>query len=248
MYDTIPAKIFAGIALGLALSKYTLGVAAFIYFVYKRQWISLLIALILQLSCFLLLGYLTQTSTLTLVETYIDIASVHTNMSGVHLGSYLNISSILSALLVSILFGGIYLILVGTLIPESTFQIDMAILSLTIGWSLLVVYHRHYDLVFLSFNIYLVMVAADNPIKWRLSPQIRNILRLFLLVTVTALCIPGSIPAPFIPSIYLDTYYQFISLSGTICVLLYSGFSFYLLYKLRNDVSHKHDIVISTQP
>ncbi len=76
-----------GIWLGLALSKYSLALPVFVYFLLKREYRLLITALVVQLLGAVLVGMIGQGSPIAVIGEYVEILKVHTGLPGIHLAS-----------------------------------------------------------------------------------------------------------------------------------------------------------------
>lgn len=216
-------KTVSGIFLGLALSKYTLGMALIVYFIYKRQWRALFIAFALQGIAFLSLPILTSSDLLSTVEAYIALASPHLDNDSIHIGGYI----LASPLGIIVIVSGIFLI-IGIVVqrasrdyPEDTR--DLWMLSLTILWALLVIYHRYYDLALLIFPLTLLIIAARTPsptstllrsTRWKIV--VAGILCVFLSLPATAISLFAT-PA-------MEDFYRNVRWAlGTLSAIVLSG-------------------------
>jgi len=187
--------LVSGLWLGLALSKYSLSLPVFIFFIIKKQYRAALTALLVQALAVLLLAALTHTSPLAIPFEYWQILRVHTSLPGIHLASLFT-GSPTAGFLAAIAVTAAALRL-SCLVPASQRRdpgkhwleqfSDNHLLSVLLLWTLLVAYHRAYDsfiaIVFFAMMVY--GLSRENVgssqagrerrllffLFWRISPQ-----------------------------------------------------------------------------
>ncbi len=145
--DRRAPMIGAAIMLGIALSKYSLALPILLYFVIRRQWKIVLGSLLVQLIGLLLQCGITRSSPVDTFFAYGAIMRTHVGHSGIHLAS----------LLPSSLFWRLFAVAVVTLpviyVGIRRKQTVLSLLALLSVWTLLVAYHRAYDVVLIIFAI-----------------------------------------------------------------------------------------------
>lgn len=206
--------IFAGLVLGLALSKYNVAVPVFIFFLMRRQFKILSIAVLVQLIGVLFLSLWAWVSPIEIVEDYLAIAFFHATISyvhGINISAYFPKSILVSLgsfLIVTILYGVGFYFSAGrsTKIKLSSGQDDLPILNLLFLWTLLSLYHLGYDTILAVFPL-LFIILRFYKIK---TPLIfcRGV-GLDMLLTVLALILlilPGSVFRLILPGTSLDSF------------------------------------------
>ncbi len=144
--------------LALALSKYSLALPIFLYFVLHRQWKIILGSLLIQLAGLLLLCGLTHSSPIETLLAYIDLLRVHVGQAGIHFAALLPDGMFWRA------FGAISVTLPTIFATLRHEQNDLALLATLSVWTLLVAYHRAYDAVLLIFPfLYLLNLYLRKP-------------------------------------------------------------------------------------
>lgn len=155
--------VLAGVALGIAFSKYSLVFPILLLFAYWRQWRVLAVAIGVQLIGLLAINGIAGSTPLETVQAYWLLAVSHTAKSGIHIGSLYN-GSALFRILTPI---GLTLVVGATLYRQRHLFASIGEFSLiVIGllWGVLVVYHRMYDgLLLLPFLVLLVWGANRFP-------------------------------------------------------------------------------------
>lgn len=176
-------KILAGVALGIAVSKFNVILPTiFLFLLYRRQFKVIIGSALTQISALVLLGLLTQTNILYIFLSYADIAFI-TGDSGrasqlaIHLGSYFTPSgwnTLLSTGLLSLLIIG-YLIYILQKSKANTFTnprierlLDIHILSVLSLMSLLTIHHIKYDIlsIFICMFVFALPITINRDKKW----------------------------------------------------------------------------------
>ncbi len=190
----------AGVWLGLALSKYSLSLPVFIYFIIRKKYLAAITSLLVQAIAAALLGILTRTSPFTVFYEYIQILGVHTGLPGIQIGSLFPDSPNASIAAAAMMTFAVFVILfiwlrrhTGVSAPNSWFEqfSGYHIVTALVVWTLLVAYHRAYDSFIAILYFALVIYGLSNRVSWRLSSLQR---RVFTIGTVLAY-IPLSLPA-----------------------------------------------------
>ena len=166
LFFKLGQPIFAGLVLGLALSKYNVAVPVFIFFLMRRQFKILLIAVLVQLIGVLFLSLWAWVSPIEIVEDYLAIAFFHATISyvhGINISAYFPKSILVSLgsfLIVTILYGVGFYFSAGrsTKIKLSSGQDDLPILNLLFLWMLLSLYHLGYDTILAVFPLLFIIL------------------------------------------------------------------------------------------
>lgn len=187
----------AGVALGIALSKYQMALPVAVLFLLQRRWLALIVAAVVQAFGIALLSALVGISPLTMVQHYIESAGEHalkytTPIFGVHLASFLpnNLFNM------AIVFIGLTLLLAtaassslrrlwvsGRRSSLDTQRTEMLILALLTGWSLLGVYHLLSDSSMLILMLVPFILVLTNDLPAGLSSLERAGFELLLLAS-----------------------------------------------------------------
>jgi hypothetical protein len=188
--------IVSGLALGFALSKYSLALPVFLFLIYKRKYIPVLLALIFQLGGIIMLSILTKSSVNGILKGYLYIFQLHSWMEGIHLGAWLGntetgmaISGFLS--IIFLYFFWKITLHKKTFPPSVCCFADYHVLTVLSLWTLWVVYHRKYDAVLYIFFINLIIYGLSRTKIWNISSISRKGLWIFLIFSIGILSIPG---------------------------------------------------------
>jgi hypothetical protein len=246
----------AGIMLGIALSKYSVALPVFLFFFYQRQFRLLITALIVQFGAVLSLAVMTATSPLAIVESYQRLLLQHLHGKGIHLGQLLPSGSswqlivpALGTLLLLAWVGQVLWVKRGQARLHSdtssdTFY-DWHILTILSLWTLLVVYHRLYDIVLVLFFLILIVIGFRWQAAWRLLRREKFFLSLFAIGIIFVFILPGdTVMALFFPQA-AATWADLLLYSQTGALLCALALSVYLwLYHLsgrpKNDEQFVH--------
>lgn len=230
----------SGLALGLALSKYSLSLPVFLFLLFKRKFNILILAAAVQLLGILGIASITRTSPVTIVQENIQLFFRLFDQPGIHLSRWFEGSSpnlLLSMLPVLVMtlvvFVPIFYWLRTSRIPaDMEGVIDFHLLTILFIWTMLVAYHRLYDTLILITFAVLVYKGLSIPSLWSLSELERRILLLYLAILPLILVLPARLVDRFLPG-----YYGTVGdLIVTIFLLLMLGISMFLLERsMRND-------------
>lgn len=227
-------KILAGIMLGLALSKYSLAIAVFLFLLLKREYLILALSLFVQIAGIIFVSLLGGHSILLTINYYVRMVTHYSGYPGIHLASLFPANNLVAMLLAlfSTLILGIYLWRmrhsVGSTIPGAEITLSFAdwhLLSVLLLWTLLVVYHRAYDTLVIIVFVAMLIYGFAQPVSWKISPKARLGLGLFLLFFVGMMSIPSSVMGVVLPASFMPTWYQWVSyamtltLAATACII-----------------------------
>lgn len=190
--------IAAGLLLGLALSKYSIALPIFLFFLYKRQFKLLALSLVVQLAGVFIISGFSGNNPISIIQSYYQIMIAHVGHPGIHLaelfphGSTLRIigpillTLIVLGLLARYYFRGRSVSI--AFVPDKF--IDLHVLSIFSLWTLLVAYHRPYDGILIIFFLVMVMYGLGKPNWWQLTPNLRVGLIIYLMVAMAMLIVP----------------------------------------------------------
>lgn len=227
----------AGISLGLALSKYSLSLPIFLFFIYKKNYKALLLAISIQIVGVLLLSGITKQSPVTVVYENIILFLRLFDQPGVHLSrwfEFLSADHFVAEIPVLVMTALVFILLLSwtrrhakTISSNSQEILDFHILTILLIWTMLVAYHRLYDTVVLIFFIVLFFKGQTKPALWNLSTRERKALTAVMMVLPLILIVPARIVDKVLPE-----YYGRISdavTTGTLVLLL--CISMFLLHR-----------------
>ncbi len=203
----------AGLALGVALAKYSLSLPVFLFFLYKKNFRVLLLAVFLQGLGVLALAAITQSSAVTIVMENVRLFVEIFNQAGV----YINLASQFDLLTPNQLIRQIPVLLMTLLVfvlaflwlrrrkaavSSSDEVMDFHILTMLFIWTMLVGYHRLYDTLILIFFIVLVVKGLAYPNLWKLSTRERAMLMALMAAIPPILILPERIVDYVFPTYY----------------------------------------------
>jgi hypothetical protein len=183
----------AGLALGIALSKYQVALPLAMLFLIQRRWKVLAVAAVVQIASIALLSALVNASPLTMIGHYIESARTHALKdtpleNGIHLASFispdlwvwLTTGLILTALLLAPAFPSFKRLWMSRAFPQDRLS-ESLLLALLMGWGMLAIYHLNPDGGMILFIIIPLMLVSLNVLDVPLSAAERVGLRLLLL-------------------------------------------------------------------
>ena len=228
--------MIAGLALGVALSKYSLALPILLFLLFKRKYRAAALSLAVQAAGVLLLTVLTGASPVQVLAEYVQMLSLHANYPGIHLASLLPPASPLGvplALGFSVLVLGLAGFWAAFRYPNLSLADkdlgEMHILTCLVLWTLLVAYHREYDTFLFIFFICLVTYGLS---RWRLSERVKNGLSVLLIFFVLWMSRPGAVTLSFLPAVLAQQWVQVSANFATLILILISGITIALMYAL----------------
>jgi hypothetical protein len=208
--------VVAGLALGIALSKYSIALPLVIFLLWRRCFRVLLLAAGVQVVGLLWVAALGGGVGKT-IQLYWNIVMRYAGgVEGVHLSAWLpdqlfivNVVVVVGSIitLVTLFYAG------GRGWVGSDLLTVNGVLAL---WTLLVAYHRVYDTMLVLFFLVVALVAATC---WQLPRTQTYALGLFWLMAVGVLCVPGSLVPPFLSASQVDLFVLWVERSVTVVVV-----------------------------
>lgn len=209
LYDR--AWHLSGISLGLALSKYSLSIPIFLFFIYKKKINILLFAVLIQLVGILGMSEITGNSPVTIIYENIMLFLRLFDQPGVHLSRWFefisgnHFLSIIPSLVMTVLvfvplFFWTYRKKAKTDQQEDI--VDLHIITILFLWTLLVAYHRLYDTLILIFFLLLIVKGLAHPNLWGLSEKQQKALLWSMLLIPLFLILPARIVDLVLPFYY----------------------------------------------
>ena len=89
--------------MGIALSKFSVGIPLLIFLLYKRKWATLAVAMGVQVAGFIAIAILRSGSPLDVFADFASIAASHSSFSGIHLTELFS-----PTILTSVIIGAIF--------------------------------------------------------------------------------------------------------------------------------------------
>jgi hypothetical protein len=239
----------AGIALGLALSKYHVALPVMLLVLLQRNFKTFFVAALVQIAGILVLAALTLSSPINIVVDYAKMASFNATLAnakatGVHLAAYLPPNFMFDVGVAILLTLGLLVLTIPPFVAQikmflseasTTAQrhnkrmIEIHVLAILMSWLLLAVYHLKYDAGMTIISIYLIMLAFLNSDRWALPRTGVTILTSLLLISLLLLIYAFPVWAVFFPAFPLEL----VMLSQTVSILILLGSSIVLFRRLQ---------------
>jgi hypothetical protein len=226
----------AGIALGFALSKYSLALPMFLFMLYKRQYRVIFMAVLIQILGVLGLAAMSKQSPVMVILENVQLFLQHFNQPGIQLSRWLTFpsqnrfTSLIPALGLTIL---VFLPLYFWLRNRSQAAarqveiVDFHFLTILFIWTMLLGYHRLYDTLILVFFIVLVFKGSVAPGIWDFASRERTALWTLMLLLPPILILPSRLV-----DLLLPFYYGRVSdLITSILLVIMLAISMFLLWR-----------------
>src|SRR5215216_412243 len=190
----------SGSALGFALSKYSLSLPIFLFFLYKKKFKILGLAIAVQVLGLLGLAAMGRNSLMMVAKENFRLFFQLFDQPGVHLSRFferLTDNHLLAEIPVFIMTLLVFIPLFFWLrkyrskLSLSEDVLDFHLLTILFIWTMLVAYHRLYDTLILIFFAVLVFKGLAYPNIWKLDNRQRLQLLTFLAITPLILILPA---------------------------------------------------------
>ena len=234
----------AGLALGFALSKYSLALPMVLFMIYKKKYRIIFLAVLIQLLGILGLAAITRQSPVSIVLENIQLFLQHFDQPGIQISRWFEsllpnrFASLLPALVMTVLvFLPLFLWLRKRdqrTVPQGEI-VDFHLLTILFIWTLLLGYHRLYDTLILVFFIVLVFKGSASPGIWGLAARERTALWTFMLLLPPILILPARIVDLLLP-FYYGRVSDFIT---TILLVIMLAISMFLLWRYLQNMQLK---------
>lgn len=210
--------ILSGISLGLALSKYSLSLPVLLFLIFKKEYKIVLLSFLVQITGLLLLSFAVNVSPIQILLAYIHMARFHANMPGINLTAALQLDSLTySSILFILAFTAAVIIPIllwrhryFSRLPVHYQQLgELHILSILIAWSLLVVYHREYDIIIIIIPIILLLYGLKENI-WNLPKATRTIIFITVILITAWFMRPQLTLFTILPSHAIQSFDQML--------------------------------------
>jgi hypothetical protein len=202
---------WAGLALGVALSKYSMSLPIFIFLLLEKRFRLLAVAVSVQVVGLVAVAALENASLYnsfgeSLVATFMvnwGMVAQHSTELGIHFGYVLRAFPQLAMLLTIVVILGT-VIGVGYTWRRGWLASDLLpVNTLMVLGILLVVYHRHYDTL---MSIMFFVLALSVIAHWQLPTRQNVILGILYLLVVVVLALPSDIQRSFLTEAQAETY------------------------------------------
>jgi hypothetical protein len=227
----------AGLALGLALSKYSLSLPVFLFFLYRRDFKVILLAMAAQMAGVAGMAALSGVTPARIIDENIMLFFRLFDQPGVHLSRWFEFISsnhfltvIPSMVMTALIFIPMFLWLQRT--PRGTVEQeeirDFHVLTVLFLWTILVAYHRLYDTLILIFFILLVFKGLRHPEIWDVSQRVRDLLIAFMAVLIPLILI---LPARIVDLLVPFYYGRMSDFITTVLLVVMLAISMFLLWR-----------------
>lgn len=234
-------RLLAGLAVGLALSKFSIAIPLFLFLLYKRNWAAAAVGVVVQAFAFLAVALLRPGSPHEVFIDYASIAAAHASLPGIHLMGLLSAAADTTttmALLVAVSFSlavfvSTKLAIPGVVTPGPLSDIrDYALFAVLCLWGLLVAYHRGYDIALALPALALLLHVLRNPSSWGIGNA--GLHRVLILAIVSFVIL--IIPVRFIEDIMGWWWDGFIKAAITFDLLMLLAASLLLMRQMGTDL------------
>lgn len=219
--------VWAGLAFGVALGKYSLSFPVVIFLLLEKRFRVLAVAFLVQAVSLLAVSALDGGSLWETVQIYWNMVSFYSvGQPGVHLGY--GFADYPGLTLVLLVFGtGMTLAALVYLYRRGLLATDLLPLnSLLCLWTLLVIYHRIYD----TMVVLLFLTACLSAITaWQLPARQAQILGVFWVLALFVMCLPGEMLDRFLPADQAKLLIAWIDQSIIVMLLAMWGVNLWLL-------------------
>lgn len=195
----------AGLALGLALSKYSLALPLALLWLYHRRWRpaaaagALLAALLTQVAGLLIVSSLDNGGVMETLRLYWQLFLRHTSQPGIHLGGLWPASAAWQVTAAAVICLTVLAALWRWRRQPPTPYSDLLLLALFTLAAVLVAYHRLYDVVPVILFLAAAAYALAQPPSWFTTGQQAG-MALATVVVVGLLCLPGEVVGRILPA------------------------------------------------
>jgi Glycosyltransferase family 87 len=239
--------VFAGVALAIALIKFSVSLPAFLLFVYKRQWKIAIISGVVHVLALIL--YTVQfripiIDTVQLIYQRLFQLGVNRTDDGISLGSYFPDGFkfwpplILMTLLTAVVLLALYRPL-EDLRRKNEGLADLHILGILICYITLGIYHQYYDVAAVIVTVIMAVICAVAEV-WQQKRLSRYVLWI-MAVCVAMLSTPGAVIERLVPGGLRPVYEFYISSIVSAATLILILFFFLHIWLARAPVAEVID-------
>ena len=201
----------AGSVLGIALSKYSLSLPVFLFFLYKKKFTILLLTIAVQALGLLGLSAITRSSPVMIVRENIRLLFQLFDQPGIHLARFFEIFTknhllieIPVLIMTLLVFLWLFLWLRAGIPKKSNSEdvLDFHVLTILFIWTMLVAYHRLYDTLILIFFIVLFFKGMAARGIWKLTSRQRTAFSTLMAILPFIFIVPARLVDKVIPGYY----------------------------------------------
>lgn len=228
-------KVLGGLALGVALSKFSVALPLLLFLVYRKSWKTVTVGFLVQGMAFISFAILRDESPVSVVYDFASIAGAHAGDHGIHLTGSIEPSTAVT-ILVGVVFSLVVFLPLGYLIIKErnlTTHLDLfdhAVYGVLCTWSLLVAYHKAYDIGLLVTFLLLAFYALSNPSSWGIGNRALQ----WFVPSFFAMILMLSIPVRFLEDVIGEWWKPFTTTTFTVDLVLILGSSLFILRQIKH--------------
>ena len=218
--------LWAGIALGVALGKYSLSLPVFLFLLWEKRFRLLGVALLVQLLGLLAVTALGDHSLVDTLRVNWSMVARHAVEVGVHVGyllrEYRIVANVVVAAITLLTLGMVWHTRQRGWLAADLLPVNSALIL----WTVLAAYHRNYDALMVILFLILCLSAATT---WQLPARQAQTLGLFWLVALGVMCLPGEIVRPFVTDAQADLFLVWVDRAMTLALVAMLAVNLWLL-------------------
>lgn len=218
--------LWAGLALGVALGKYSLSLPVFLFLLLEKRFRLLAVAILVQVVALIVVSMLGSGSIGETLQVYWSMISRHSLQPGVHLGYALRAYPQLVNVLV-VAGSVVTLAMVGYSRWRGWLAADvLPVNGVLVLWTLLAAYHRNYDALMVILFLILCLAAATT---WQLPPGQAYFVGLVWLLSLIVMCLPGDLARIVLSDEQADLFLIWVDRSMTAAIVVMWAVNLWLL-------------------
>jgi hypothetical protein len=230
--------LWAGLALGIALGKYSLSLPICLFLLLERRFRVLGVAALVQVIGLVVVallkgGTVERTfwqSVVATLEVNWGMVAHHAGQAGIHLGFLLRNYPQFAMALVAILSLMTLAVVAYTWRLGWTEAHTLAVNSALLLWIIVAVYHRNYDTVMvIGFFVFCLSVIAT----WQLSPLHTMLLGIFYVLTLGVMCLPGEILGIFLGAERTELFILWLDRALSVVIVAMLAVNLWLLPRIQ---------------
>lgn len=193
--------LLAGVAFGLALSKYSLSLPLLFVYLYRKEWKVIFVGGMVQAIGLAIMSIWTSYNPILILLHNIEIGRQHLPIVGIHLMNMFpngGILVVVVALLIMLFLGRVWR---QDGKEHNRAMSDLGLTTILTLWLLLSIYHGPYDGIVLIFPQVFVIHGILYPHHWNLTPQRRKIVIGITILFSFIFTLPRAISLTYPPRI-----------------------------------------------
>jgi len=234
----------AGILLGFALTKYSLSIGFFLYYLFiERNCRVVIAAALLQVAGVIGLMLMSGSTALEILYEYMLMFKHHAKMDGVQLASLIpsnDFDLVIAAVLTLAVAFPIFVWYKKRIRSNAAFRPSVLdrfhLFTIIFLWTLLVGYHRAYDVIVFVIFLALMLLLNTSPRLWHLARHTRIGLMLFTFTATILLMAPaGSVVRALVHSSLGNIWTAMVVQMVTFILLISLVSVFFLLFHTQEN-------------